>query len=310
MLDISELIFKNLNSYLTEYWFYIILFYTGSQQTLLIINQIFFLNNNLITPITQLGLLNSLAIKHPILLMLFYLSCLKKKNSIKFFFGTSALIFGSYWAFLEFNWGGFWSFDIIETTLLFSLFLFIYIEHQLFYIKQDINKQIKTIFLVLLIFFFLKFNNLPSIHNFITINPLYYFWLLVLLFLFFSKTCKNFFFLLLTFYVFHNYLKFYSFFIIMFIYIFWSFYINKLHVNCFLVILTLVFFVLLNQNWVLIYSQYNLFKFSINIDLIVLNNSFLEYFLIYRTDVKALIKPQTSFSLNNYYFNYNNTNII
>ena len=107
MIDQLDYNFNNLNVLLTEYCFYVFILF---RQSVFIV--IYGLNTSFniinISDISiQLGLLNSLATKHPLLLFIFYISTTSTKFTKTLTISLTALFLGSYWAFLEFNWGGF-----------------------------------------------------------------------------------------------------------------------------------------------------------------------------------------------------------
>ena len=71
MIDFSGLIFKGVVHYITEYWLYVYIISKTIPSLFLTINNFQPINSLLFTKI-ELGLLNSLSVKHPIMLFLFY----------------------------------------------------------------------------------------------------------------------------------------------------------------------------------------------------------------------------------------------
>ena len=81
-----------------------------------------------------------------------------------------SIALGSLWAEQELNWGGWWSWDVIELVSLHYLFLFLFFSHlPKKYIKYNyIYANIFSNFIIFTII--IKFNFLNSIHNFLLID--------------------------------------------------------------------------------------------------------------------------------------------
>lgn len=151
---------------------------------------------------TNLNLLNGIVNIHPLIYMLIfynllslYLNFLKLKCSTLFFtiVNFTALIFlGSFWAAQEISWGGWWSWDITECTILLIYIYLLYIHH------WDLqNSFIELIYAFIIIFFFNKTNLINSVHSFETSfdnNYIIIIFITILVFFFLKK--KNFFFFL------------------------------------------------------------------------------------------------------------------
>ena len=164
-------------------------------------------------------LLNGLFLIHPFVIYIFYALIISfsitflhlKKNSFiltsflnKFYFeinflkilifivflGITAIILGSWWAFQEINWNGWWSWDLIEII---NLLLIIYILR--FTHSKSISNLATTFnlnnnflnFLILPVFFMVisRFNLVNSLHSFVLLNNFAQFYFLINYFLFF-----------------------------------------------------------------------------------------------------------------------------
>jgi cytochrome c biogenesis factor len=144
--------------------------------------------------VVNLRLLNGLFFVHPIIIytayaLLLYLvnnwiyfsfynsietiswkfTSLKKKYSLLAYIYLISIVLGSWWAQQELDWGGWWSWDIIEVCALFFFFKLIYLTHlpQNFLYKIGLLSLWWNIFLVFLIILAIRYNILLSIHNFL-----------------------------------------------------------------------------------------------------------------------------------------------
>jgi cytochrome c biogenesis factor len=137
-----------------------------------------------------IGLDNSLSIKHPIILtVFFFISVVCYYNHI--LTGIIAIILGSWWASQEYNWGGFWSFDFIENSILIYYIFYIYIYHKFFkcFLRcRDVFFREKFFFFF---FFFLKFSNINSIHSFVQQNIYIVIYMYSYLYMYFEKQNKT-----------------------------------------------------------------------------------------------------------------------
>ena len=170
-----------LKSVFVEFWFYFVSFLSFYNPFTLFIAQPFYL---FLGPQSNpLGLTNNMCEKHPIVLILSYFCLCFFNNKLPFIY-TTLMFLGSYWSSNEFNWGGFWSFDFVETTLFFSYIYYIFIFHLLYFFKKNIFKWFFLDFA--LFFFFLKFTPTDSIHSFISSTPTTYFHIFTYVFFLFS----------------------------------------------------------------------------------------------------------------------------
>lgn len=139
----------------------------------------------------NMALLNGILNIHPwitfmcySLLLFFLISFFFRKDDIKRWFFrknfvkyrliilvTCSIFLGSYWAFQELSWGGWWNWDIVELISLNLFFFSLLIAHNnyinIFYKNINIKKFI-LIFLISIII--IRFNLLNSIHSFIDTN--------------------------------------------------------------------------------------------------------------------------------------------
>ena len=141
----------------------------------------------------NLDLTNGLLLIHPFLLYFaccyiisfFFRNSLFIKNNLSYLFLNKSntldivillliimmsIALGSLWAEQELNWGGWWSWDVIELVSLHYLFLFLFFSHlPKKYIKYNyIYANIFSNFIIFTII--IKFNFLNSIHNFLLID--------------------------------------------------------------------------------------------------------------------------------------------
>jgi len=129
------------------------------------------------------GLQNVLAIIHPVIILLSYSFFIKfflvfkkvftwKSLYISSQLSLGALALGGWWAFQEFNWGGWWNWDSIETPILLYLILVIfYAFHFIFFKNKTIVLTLCQnnffILLLILLIFLPRWGQTNSIHSFI-----------------------------------------------------------------------------------------------------------------------------------------------
>lgn len=131
------------------------------------------------------GLVNKLALLHPMCILTslsFVLYCffsntnyfitLKKTTTI---FGLLISIFsvtlGSYWSSQEVLWGGWWNWDVVETSLLFLVLLLFLQNHKKVFILKNENFSLFFITSITTLLIFLFSNHTPivsSIHSFVS----------------------------------------------------------------------------------------------------------------------------------------------
>lgn len=98
----------------------------------------------------------------------FILSSNKKRY---FLLITLAIILGSYWAFQELHWGGWWNWDVVELISLVVFFYIIIFTHTniKFFFKKN-NTRVYILTLLITVTLIIRFNFLNSIHAFINPN--------------------------------------------------------------------------------------------------------------------------------------------
>ena len=164
-------------------------------------------------------LTNGLLIVHPLLLYSFYVALIyfsmwsplliKTKLVSKFMFypygllynksyfvGIVALFLGAWWSHQELNWGGFWSWDLVEIFLLITVVYAVLRQH---YTSLTQVSYLKIIFFALnfvMYIFSVRYNLINSIHNFISQSAFlykitYFIWLYGVLFLSLGFFCYN-----------------------------------------------------------------------------------------------------------------------
>lgn len=104
--------------------------------------------------------------------------------------GCIAIILGSWWAFQEVNWNGWWSWDLVEIINFSLIFLFVKSFHSSQF-KLSSNfyliKSIYTIFIYLSIYMALvRYNILQSLHSFLNLELSNQFKYIIVLYFFFS----------------------------------------------------------------------------------------------------------------------------
>jgi len=187
---IYRVYYKNINLFYLIVWIYLIITYLHNNFFITVSNLNFFKVSDI-----SVKLLNGLIMIHPISLYIFYSILIIFFFKIYFFriyfykniqylyfftdykiylFGIISLFLGSWWSAQELNWGGFWSWDLVEIFLLVSVVFSIILAH---------TKYINSFFFYKLIFFFfnyilyicsVRFNLINSIHNFISSSSFFY----------------------------------------------------------------------------------------------------------------------------------------
>lgn len=149
-----------------------------------------YINSCILLPTFAATLTNGLLIIHPLILYTFYSLLLSltvgyyytlKFNPVKltlfypylritnvfYIFGSIALFLGAWWSHQELNWGGFWSWDLVEVFLLITVTYSILIRH---YYVYSIRSLATNIFFIVNFFAYIvsvRYNLINSIHNFI-----------------------------------------------------------------------------------------------------------------------------------------------
>lgn len=139
------------------------------------------------------GLQNNLAVIHPLLILVTY-SCLLtllgvtrltyiSRNVCMFIYILFVTLFlGGWWAFQEFNWGGWWNWDGIETPILLTAALITHIYLHKFALNShtsifQLNYSKYLLYSLILIILLPRFGNTNSIHSFISLNTNYIYYI-------------------------------------------------------------------------------------------------------------------------------------
>jgi len=168
-------------------------------------------------------LTNGLLIIHPLLLYSFYVALIyfgiwipllkkTKKTKLSLFYpynlpygkfyvlGIGALFLGAWWSHQELNWGGFWSWDLVEIFLLITVTYVVLRQH---YTSLTQVSYLKTIFFGLNFVMYIcsvRYNLINSIHNFISQSAflykityfiLFYSLLFIILSFYWWRCCKT-----------------------------------------------------------------------------------------------------------------------
>jgi len=107
------------------------------------------------------------------------------ERNISYIIGIIALALGSWWSHQELNWGGFWSWDLVEIFLLITVTYSTYIIHSEKESKLYLYKALFFLFNFILYIISVRFNLINSIHNFFSQDSLLFKITYVLVFLFF-----------------------------------------------------------------------------------------------------------------------------
>lgn len=170
-----------------------------------------FFFKNIFKNLINIPLSNTIFLFHPILLILgwcliIFLSIsfsIKSINIFNFYILLFSLVMGGYWSIQEFNWGGWWNWDVLELFSFLTVLNYIVFFH---FFKKNTNiffNKITWFLLNILITYFI-FNKLgltSSIHSFIKSssyknNVFYNYFILSIYFIYFFK---KFFFILIIF---------------------------------------------------------------------------------------------------------------
>lgn len=117
------------------------------------------------------GLNNPLAIVHPVLLLLAYLKGYKSlyKGLLLVLVMWAALFLGGWWASQEFNWGGWWNWDLIESpALIYSLVMLMHLHKFRFSNLVNLGNQLIMLVLLILILVNTRFLSNNSVHSFVS----------------------------------------------------------------------------------------------------------------------------------------------
>lgn len=146
----------------------------------------------------NIKLLNGLFLIHPYCIYVFYSSIViylislvyynyykfnyrfvyKKINKFQYFlikfiiiFGLISVILGSWWAYQEINWAGWWSWDLIEIINLLLILYFLFLLHKNA-VEYNINYLVNfnIIYLFILLLLISRFNIINSLHSFVVLN--------------------------------------------------------------------------------------------------------------------------------------------
>lgn len=142
----------------------IVLFLSAQSNSLLFLFVFHYINYTIPTPP---NLNNSLALIHPTLYLYFFTHKDRFSGSLKAILLLLTIFFGSWWAHQELNWGGYWNWDIIETSsLLFFVLLLIWI-HTNYSTKAYTCIWSDKLWFYWLIFIWLKIHPISSVHSFV-----------------------------------------------------------------------------------------------------------------------------------------------
>ena len=184
-VDVTSIIIKTLTSNGLNIWtllFLIFFFYNKKNNIFFIL--IIFINFKFNSYKHNKGLANSFSYIHPIcILLIFVFSALlfgKKKNNTIFTILMS-FVMGGFWALQEYNWGGWWNWDLIETPFFGYFCWTMVLYHKYLIYKKNKIYYCLIITSYLYIYFFNKnfINN--SIHSFSKENQL------IVLFIYYFK---------------------------------------------------------------------------------------------------------------------------
>lgn len=241
-------------------------------------------------------LINTLNKIHPMLFHLslwsiFYISyniiCKNKINLINYFYLIwIAIILGSWWAYQEGNWGGWWDWDPSEVFSLFILIFYLLITHYKYHNNFFFNKKLILFFLIktiLLFYLILQLNFFLSNHNFgnfffLFFNNFFFNFSILITFIWLVLLLINFcrIYLIWRIYNFFNTLVF----LVWIIFLLFSFKKwNYLSLNFtpiyFLILIKFMHFFLLIIITVLINTSFNTYKYTINISILLIKLSVL-----------------------------------
>ena len=151
---------------------------------------------------SSFGLSNKVSLVHPILviltissiiaLLIIYTEFQSKRTVYLFRLNTTvilyALLTGSYWSSQEVLWGGWWSWDLVETSLFLIFILFIIVVHSIGKKKKSHRVYLIQNNMYLILYIVYLTNHTPiinSIHSFVSTSSMFLsysqlvFWLLI-----------------------------------------------------------------------------------------------------------------------------------
>ena len=266
----------------------------------------FFLKNNN-TNTLNVPLSNTIFMFHPIILIIvwcnliyiFFLFAAKTTNIIMFCLLFLSLTLGGYWSIQEFNWGGWWNWDVLELFSLITIINYIIFFH---FFKKNNNVFLHKIILLLInimvvYYIFNKLGITSSIHSFIKSsffkNNIIFNYLLGLTYLLLLKKNPVYFFkiiIIIIFFLYYQSLFIFKFFLLylLFLYMFFKRKIfKKINSNVHIFILIICFIIMCIN----LHNTSFMFFYKINY---CLNNNFISLKLI---------------SFKNYLPNITNTNV-
>lgn len=124
----------------------------------------------------NIPLLNSFFLVHPLLLyttigylIYTYLTYYKLFNKLGIYIFYISLFLGGVWSIQEFNWGGWWNWDLLEVFILFNICYLTYVIHmfgKFFNIFKHSFSLVKSLLFIFLYFVCNKWGLSISIHSF------------------------------------------------------------------------------------------------------------------------------------------------
>lgn len=132
------------------------------------------------------GLANPIGTIHPILLLL-CLPILFNRSKVVWLciiILWFSLVLGGWWASQEFNWGGWWNWDLIESPILAYTIILVYYNHSKYLNSSTTQHTYNTISLVLVVILILlntRYLSTGSIHSFIQGSYVIEYWSLLFL---------------------------------------------------------------------------------------------------------------------------------
>jgi hypothetical protein len=207
-ITLFRIFYKGINLFYFVILVHLLLIYLNNNFFIVSSNLSFFKVSDI-----SIKLLNGLIMIHPMLLYIYYSLLIiyfaktwffrvyLYRNTQYLYFlthnqtyllGFASLFLGSWWSAQELNWGGFWSWDLVEIFLLISVLFTIISVH---------SKITNSFFFFKLVFFFfnyivyilsVRFNLINSIHNFVISSAFFYkyTYIIVLVILSTSYLCK------------------------------------------------------------------------------------------------------------------------
>jgi hypothetical protein len=174
-----------LDIYISVYIFIIIYLFLKKKKIILFIYLLNSLTCVNIIPLNK-NLLNGIMNIHPFVYMYLYIYFHKTNfHKTNFYKNILYIIFlllflGSYWAAQELSWGGWWSWDIIESTIALMLVVGLWLFHfkiNFFFFKKILER--------ILVFFFVfnKISIINSVHSFSSLSEDNYLYIYIFIFL-------------------------------------------------------------------------------------------------------------------------------